>query len=82
MHFQECKNKDDNCQAEEFWAEILNYRDSSGEQCFKDLRPRPLSYAGGQRWIEDRIDGWRFLWTVALVLRGYHIVRGMHSARR
>lgn len=36
ISFHEWKVKDD-CQAEQFWAKVLNYKDSSGEQCFKDL---------------------------------------------
>ncbi len=35
IKFQEWKTKDD-CQAEQFWAEVLNCKDSSGEQCFND----------------------------------------------
>lgn len=36
INFQEWETKD-NSQAELLWAKVLNYKDSSGEQCFKDL---------------------------------------------
>lgn len=42
INFQEWKTKDD-CQAEQFWAEVLKYKNSSGEQCFKDLALFALS---------------------------------------
>ena len=43
VHFHEWDIKGDH-QAEEFWADVLNYRDSSGEQCFKDLALFALSF--------------------------------------
>lgn len=40
--FHPWTNKDDS-QAEAFWVEVFNYRDSSGEQAFKDLAQFALS---------------------------------------
>lgn len=42
INFQAWKTKDD-CQAEQFWAEVLSDKDSSGEQCFKELALFALS---------------------------------------
>lgn len=33
----------DDCQAEQIWTEVLNCKDSSGDQCLKDLALSALS---------------------------------------